>query len=229
MDDAVAGLDVGLDDFGVIDGDSTITDFDVEVFVTDRFAGHRFDISGHRFAWHDVVGKDGSELGFVFRLEEFLDGAGGQILLSPAPQSMDGVGAPGFAATRWRILLFRFTASSNTTTISFEDVSTVTADIDLLLDDVRLDAVINEAPVAVNDGGIGTPFLTVSGNSGVSPPITVLNNNSDGDNDPLTISAATSPNGAVVINGGQTLGFIPATDFSEIGRASCRERVSSPV
>ncbi len=141
-------------------------------------------------------------------------GASGQILLSPPVTSLDVVNTTGIPTTSWRILSYEFTAISASTTIRFADASTVTSSVDLLLDDVRLDAVTNDAPVAMNDGGIGAPFLTVAANSGASTPIAVLANDTDSDNDTLTVTAAASPNGTVSIIGGQTLRFTPTLGFS---------------
>jgi len=73
---------------------------------------------------------------------------------------------------------------------------------------------LNDHPVAVNDGTAGVPILTVAEDSAASGPITVLANDSDVDSDPLAITAASSPNGSVTIQGGLTLSFTPAADFN---------------
>ncbi len=137
---------------------------------------------------------------------------------------LNGIGASGNPQTRWRLHSFEFTAVSASSTIAFEDVSAETSGIDLLLDDVRLEAVLNDAPVAVDDGGTGNPFMTVTQDSGPSEPILVLSNDNDGDNDPLTVIAAASPNGTVSINGGETLSFTPANGF--IGNATISYTIS---
>ncbi|WP_295641014.1 Ig-like domain-containing protein, partial [uncultured Methylibium sp.] len=73
---------------------------------------------------------------------------------------------------------------------------------------------VNDAPVATDDGSVASPLLTVAEDSGASAPITVLANDTDVDGDPLTVVAATSPNGAVTINADGTLSFTPAANFS---------------
>jgi hypothetical protein len=64
---------------------------------------------------------------------------------------------------------------------------------------------VNDAPVAVNDGG-----ATIDGKPVV---IDVLGNDSDVDGDVLTVIAASSPNGAVTINPNGTLKFEPTPAF----------------
>jgi large repetitive protein len=65
---------------------------------------------------------------------------------------------------------------------------------------------VNDLPVAVNDNAT-TPEDT---------PVTipVLGNDSDADGNPLTITAATSPNGTVVVNPDGTITFTPAPNFN---------------
>ena len=141
-------------------------------------------------------------------------GTGGADLITPAAESMNGTGALGTPRTVWRILSYQFTAASSQTTILFDDASTVTTSVDLLLDDVRLDAVPNENPVAVDDGSITTPKVTVTAYSGPLTPMNVLGNDSDPDGGTLTVTAAASPHGSVAINGNQTLSFTPDITFT---------------
>ncbi len=67
--------------------------------------------------------------------------------------------------------------------------------------------VTNPPPVATDDGVIAATEDT---------PVTipVLANDSDPDGDPLTVTAATSPNGTVVINADGSLTFTPAPNFN---------------
>jgi len=67
---------------------------------------------------------------------------------------------------------------------------------------------VNDVPVAVNDNAI-TPEDT---------PVTipVLGNDTDADGDPLTVTAATSPNGTVVINADGTITFTPNPNFNGV-------------
>ncbi|KIN72244.1 cadherin-like domain-containing protein [Sulfitobacter guttiformis] len=65
---------------------------------------------------------------------------------------------------------------------------------------------VNDPPVTVDDAAIT--------NQGAPVIIDVLDNDSDPEGDPLTVIAATSPNGDVVINADGTLTFTPAPDFN---------------
>ena len=65
---------------------------------------------------------------------------------------------------------------------------------------------VEDAPVAVND------VKTVKENSGKNI-VDVLNNDTDGDGDPLTVTTATSEFGTVSINGDGTLNYVPAINF----------------
>ncbi len=65
---------------------------------------------------------------------------------------------------------------------------------------------VNDPPVAVNDSATTAEDTAVT--------IAVLANDSDIDGNPLTVTAATSPNGTVVINPDGTITFTPATNFN---------------
>jgi large repetitive protein len=65
---------------------------------------------------------------------------------------------------------------------------------------------VNDVPVAVNDNA------TTPEDSPVTIP--VLANDTDADGNPLTITAATSPNGTVVINPDGTITFTPNANFN---------------
>ncbi len=119
----------------------------------------------------------------------------------------------------WSEKSFNFTAGGTSATLTFSVDITAAGpafDVDLLLDEVRItvDGDTNQYPVAVNDGSSGTPFVTLAEDSGVSAPMAVLINDSDPNSDPLTVIQASSLNGAVVINGGQTLTFNPTSNYN---------------
>ncbi|MEI6673591.1 MAG: GDSL-type esterase/lipase family protein, partial [Verrucomicrobiota bacterium] len=89
---------------------------------------------------------------------------GNSVLLSQT-ETMSGLDG---GATRWQVTSFEFVADSAITTLQFRDVSIVTYSIELLLDDVRLSAVITW-PLAVNSsppGGVSVAAspLDVDGN-----------------------------------------------------------------
>ena len=65
---------------------------------------------------------------------------------------------------------------------------------------------VNDAPIAVNDNATTNEDAPVT--------IGVLGNDSDVDGDNLTVSAATSPNGTVVINPDGTITFTPNPNFN---------------
>ncbi|UWR20910.1 cadherin-like domain-containing protein [Sulfitobacter sp. S190] len=64
---------------------------------------------------------------------------------------------------------------------------------------------VNDAPVAEDD--------SATLNKGDSVTVSVLDNDSDPDGDPLSVTAATSPDGDVTINDDGTLTFTPDPDF----------------
>ncbi|HGY56265.1 MAG TPA: tandem-95 repeat protein, partial [Caldithrix abyssi] len=65
---------------------------------------------------------------------------------------------------------------------------------------------VNDAPVAVDDNATTDEEVAVE--------ITVLSNDSDVENDPLTVTDVTTPaNGTAVINSGTTVTYTPNTDF----------------
>jgi VCBS repeat-containing protein len=65
---------------------------------------------------------------------------------------------------------------------------------------------VNDVPVALNDSAVTPEDQPVT--------IPVLANDSDVDGDPLTITAATSPNGIVTINPDGTITFLPNANFN---------------
>uniref|UniRef100_UPI002611FB06 Ig-like domain-containing protein n=1 Tax=uncultured Sulfitobacter sp. TaxID=191468 RepID=UPI002611FB06 len=65
---------------------------------------------------------------------------------------------------------------------------------------------INDAPVAVDD--------VAATDEDISVTISVLDNDSDPDSDPLTVTAATSDDGTVTINDNGTIEFTPNPDFN---------------
>ena len=75
----------------------------------------------------------------------------------------------------------------------------------------------------INDVPVATPDTAITGED---QPVTipVLANDTDRDGDPLTVTAATSPNGTVVINPDGTITFTPAPNFN--GRATITYTIS---
>ena len=71
---------------------------------------------------------------------------------------------------------------------------------------------VNDPPVAVND--------STSTNEDTPVTIPVLANDSDIDGNPLTVTAATSPNGTVVINPDGTITFTPNPNFNGVATIS---------
>ncbi|HRW73687.1 MAG TPA: cadherin-like domain-containing protein, partial [Ottowia sp.] len=72
---------------------------------------------------------------------------------------------------------------------------------------------VNDAPDAVDDGTQAAPAVTVNEDTAATG-INVLGNDSDPDGDPLSVTAASSPNGTVTINADGTLNFTPAANFN---------------
>ena len=73
---------------------------------------------------------------------------------------------------------------------------------------------VNDAPVAVDDGSLVTPFVTLDEDVESPVQLAVLNNDSDADEDPLTVSVADAVDGVVVINGDNTLSYTPPLNFN---------------
>jgi large repetitive protein len=65
---------------------------------------------------------------------------------------------------------------------------------------------VNDAPVAVND--------TARTNEDTPVTVSVLSNDSDPDGDPLTVTAASAPNGTVVVNPDGTVVYTPRANFT---------------
>ena len=76
-------------------------------------------------------------------------------------------------------------------------------------DDSRVFVTVNN----VNDAPVANDDTAITG-VGESVTIPVLVNDTDADNDPLTVTAATSPNGDVVINSDGTITFTPTPGFT---------------
>ncbi|MDO9208660.1 MAG: Ig-like domain-containing protein, partial [Sulfuricurvum sp.] len=71
----------------------------------------------------------------------------------------------------------------------------------------------NDAPIAVDNGTSMAPAVTIDEDTSVIN-INVLGNDTDSENDTLSITAASSPNGTVTINSDGTLNFTPEGNFS---------------
>ena len=72
---------------------------------------------------------------------------------------------------------------------------------------------VNDAPDAVNDGTALAPAVTTAEDTAANN-INVLGNDTDPENNALTVTAASSPNGTVTINADGTLNFTPAANFN---------------
>ncbi len=94
------------------------------------------------------------------------------------------ISGSGSGPNRWLPQSFTFTTDSNSTMLTFRDQSTTTNIIDLILDNVRIAAVLppgNTAPVAVADS-----YTTNQGVTLVVPATGVLANDTDAQSNPLT-------------------------------------------
>ena len=88
----------------------------------------------------------------------------------PLLSETEELAGPGGGASLWASKTLEFVANSPTTTVSFQDSSTTTSNVDLLLDDVRLNQEI-------------TPLLTVTSSPYTGVNITVSPNDSGGNAD----------------------------------------------
>jgi lysophospholipase L1-like esterase len=126
--------------------------------------------------------------------------------------TVNGTGT-GFA--NWVTQSYTFVANSTSTTLSFSDRSTITANIDLLIDNVRVflgASGPNTAPVAVADAygtNLNTP-LTIAAPG-------VLGNDSDAQSNPLTASLVSGPaSGTLTLNPNGGFTYTPATGFTGV-------------
>src|SRR3989441_5250712 len=94
-------------------------------------------------------------------------------------------------------------------------------------------ATVNITVTPVNDPP-GTSGAVVADDSYTTPEDTtltviapgVLANDGDVDGDPLTAIVVSNPtHGSLTLNNDGSFTYIPALNYNEIGRASCRERV----
>jgi lysophospholipase L1-like esterase len=137
--------------------------------------------------------------------------------------TVNGVGN-GFA--RWVPQVFSFTADGPSTTLVFSDISTTTANIDLLIDNVRVipaPAGPNTAPVAVADSYVinRNTTLTVPGRG-------VMTNDTDADSNPIVASLVSGPtSGTLSFSQFGSFTYTPANNFT--GTASFTYRVNDGV
>lgn len=123
--------------------------------------------------------------------------------------NLNGAGA---GITRWTPQTFTFVANSTTSTVMFQDRSSTSAAIDLLLDKVRVTEVANipnVAPSAVADS-----FSTAQGVALTVPAPGVLTNDSDPESAPLTAVLETpTANGTTVLNPDGSFIYTPTGNF----------------
>ena len=74
MDYAIGANDVGFDNLGLVDG-YAICGSNRGFCTIDGLDLAGLDVCGHDFTCDDVVGENAGQLGFVFWLQETLDGA----------------------------------------------------------------------------------------------------------------------------------------------------------
>ena len=103
--------------------------------------------------------------------------------------SLFGIGS---GATRWVPQSYSFTADSTTTTLLFKDVSSLTDNLDLLLDNARVNA---QAPNGLINGSFESGYTgwTTTGNQGISSSTSAA----DGQNFVAFNWGQTSPNGTL--------------------------------
>lgn len=171
-----------------------------------------------------VIGGDNAEQ----RLQVTVDGAGN--LLSQIATKTKVTGS----TAQWAAMSYTFVANSATTTLTFRDISTVTNNIDALLDNVRVTGSINTPPVIGDvadlstDEDTATPALaftigdletaaadlTVTSDSS-NPSLVPLANIVHGGSDAartVTITAAANQSGSATIILTVSDGFLTTSD-----------------
>ncbi len=162
---------------------------DQPIAVTDNFSGSEDEVMSGDLAANDTLSEDG---GNVFSLAT--DATRGAVSVTPLGQ-------------------FSYEPDLNSNGPDSFSYRITDADGDVDLADVNLMVnAVNDAPEAVED------MASIDANSGPEI-IDVLANDSDVDDDPLTISAVTQPaNGTVVIDGSQTqLSYQPDQNYCNSG------------
>jgi len=96
VNDTVFCGDVRLGDRGVINGDDTIRNLDVEFLAVDGLGHHGLHVSGHDFGGHNVIGQDAGEFGLVLWLEQVFQSAFGQLGKGCIRRREDGKRAGSF-------------------------------------------------------------------------------------------------------------------------------------
>lgn len=121
----------------------------------------------------------------------------------------------GGGQNRWLPQRFTFTANSQSTTLGFQDQSTSTGAIDLLLDNVRVTStgsVSNTAPVAVDDN-----YATARNLPLTIPAAGLLSNDTDEQFNLITASINTPPsNGNLVLNPDGGFTYTPALNYTGV-------------
>ena len=119
----------------------------------------------------------------------------------------------GGGSNHWIPQQFHFTANSPSTTLAFQDQSTNTAAIDLLLDHVRVSTAgeqVNTAPIAADDA-----YATLRNRPLTLASAGLLANDRDEQLNALTTRIHTPPSkGNVTLNADGGFTYVPAPDFS---------------
>ncbi len=112
----------------------------------------------------------------------------------------------------WTAKSYPFTADSTSTTLTFQDQSTTSDGLDLLLDNVRIttSAPPNTAPVAVAES-----YSTNQNTALIVNAPGVLSNDTDAQSNPLIAVLGTGPaNGLLALNPNGSFTYTPATGYS---------------
>ena len=141
------------------------------------------------------------------KLQVTVDGAG-NVLTQIASKTKTAGGS-----AQWSAMSYTFVANSAITTLTFRDISAVTAGIDTLLDNVRVagsPTSVNTAPVAVADS-----YSTATGTALVVPAAGVLANDTDAQSNPLTAAVVAGPSqGSLTLNTNGGFTYTPAVGYS---------------
>ncbi|MES2657779.1 MAG: Ig-like domain-containing protein [Verrucomicrobiota bacterium] len=121
----------------------------------------------------------------------------------------------GNGSSIWSSKSYTFVANSASTVLSFQDRSSFTEGLDLLLDKVRVvgpPAVVNAAPVAVADA-----YSVNKNTSLVVPAAGVLTNDTDPQSNPLTSVLDVGPvNGTLSLNVNGSFTYAPAIGYTGV-------------
>ncbi len=157
-----------------------------------------------------ILAFDAGVLAYNTRSQTMLVTVTGSTNLLSQTLTFDGLGA---GTTRWLPQSFTFIANSASTTLTFQDQSSSSSSLDLLLDNVRFSRIAsspNTAPLAIADA-----YSTDQDTALIVPASGVLANDIDAQSNPLTAILHTGPShGSLILNTNGSFTYTPTPAYT---------------